>query len=290
MDVFLQLTISGLSNGMIYALIAVGFVIIYKSSDVINFAQGEFLLLGAYIATAFIAQFGLPWSLGVLLTLAAAILLGLLVERLVLRPLIGEPLISMIMVTIALSGVLRAVVLAVWGTRPRPFPNFIPSTEIVAGTVTLSADRLLIIGLTGLLLALVGLFFRFTRDGIAMRAIADDQQAALSMGISISRILAVAWAMAAACAAVGGILLANIVGVSQEISAIGLRVFPVVILGGLDSIAGAVVGGAIIGLLETYTGGYIGHGLNMVVPFIVLILVLMVRPYGLFGRVKIERV
>ena len=290
MDVFLQLTISGLSNGMIYALIAVGFVIIYKSSDVINFAQGEFLLLGAYIATAFIAQFGLPWSLGVFLTLATAILIGLLVERLVLRPLIGEPLISMIMVTIALSGVLRAVVLAVWGTRPRAFPNFIPSSEIVAGTVTLSADRLLVIGLTGLLLALVGLFFRFTRDGIAMRAIADDQQAALSMGISISRILAVAWAMAAACAAVGGILLANIVGVSQEISFIGLRVFPVVILGGLDSIAGAVVGGAIIGLLEVYTSGYIGHGLNLVVPFIVLILVLMVRPYGLFGRVKIERV
>jgi branched-chain amino acid transport system permease protein len=289
-DVFLQLTISGLSNGMIYALIAVGFVIIYKSSDVINFAQGEFLLLGAYISTAFIAQFGLPWSLGVLLTLAAAILLGLLVERLVLRPLIGEPLISMIMVTIALSGVLRAIVLAVWGTRPRAFPSFIPSTEIVVGTVTLSADRLLVIGITGLLLALVGLFFRFTRDGIAMRAIADDQQAALSMGISISRILAVAWAMAAACAAVGGILLANIVGVSQEISFIGLRVFPVVILGGLDSIAGAIVGGAIIGLLEVYTGGYIGHGLNLVVPFIVLILVLMVRPYGLFGRVKIERV
>ena len=290
MDVFLQLTLSGISNGMIYALIAAGFVIIYKSSDVINFAQGEFLLLGAYIATAFIAQFGLPWSVGVLLTLTAAILLGLLVERLVLRPLIGEPLISMIMVTIALSSVLKAVVLAVWGTRPRAFPSFIPSTEIVAGTVTLGADRFLIIGLTGLLLALVGLFFRFTRDGIAMRAIADDQQAALSMGISIRRILAVAWAMSAVCAAVGGILLANIVGVSQEISSIGLRVFPVVILGGLDSIAGAILGGAIIGLLEAYAAGYIGHGLNMVVPFVVLILVLMVRPYGLFGRVKIERV
>ena len=290
MDIFLQLTISGISNGMIYALIAVGFVIIYKSSEVINFAQGEFLLLAAYVATAFIAQFGLPWSLGVLLTLATAILLGLVVERLVLRPLIGEPLISMIMVTIALSSVLKAVVLAVWGTRPRAFPSFIPSNEIVIGTLTLGADRLLIIGLTGLLLALVGLFFRFTRDGIAMRAIADDQQAALSMGISIRRILAVAWAMAAVCAAVGGILLANIVGVSQEISFIGLRVFPVVILGGLDSIAGAILGGAIIGLLEAYTGGYVGHGLNMVVPFVVLILVLMVRPYGLFGRVKIERV
>ena len=142
----------------------------------------------------------------------------------------------------------------------------------------------------GPVLAALGLFFRHTRDGIAMRAIADDQQAALSMGISIPRVFGVAWALAAASAAIGGIMLAGVVGVSPNVASIGLRVFPVVILGGLDSIKGAVIGGAIIGLLEAYTGGYVGHGLNLVVPYGVLILVLMVRPYGLFGKEIIERV
>lgn len=290
MDVFLQLSVSGLSNGMVYALVAVGFVIIYKASDVINFAQGEFLLFGAYLAFAFVAQFGLPWGLGVALTLVGAVALGLVVERLVLRPLIGEPIISMIMVTIGLSSVLKALVNGIWGPRPRSFPSFIPSGEVNLGSAVVGADRLITIALAGVTLTLLSLFFRYTRDGIAMRAIADDQQAALSMGISIKRVLAVAWAMAAASAAVGGVMVANIVGVSQDMSFLGLRVFPVVILGGLDSVPGAIAGGAIIGLLEAYAGGYIGHGLNLIVPFVVLIVVLMVRPYGLFGKEIIERV
>ncbi|MDX1382125.1 MAG: branched-chain amino acid ABC transporter permease [Thermoanaerobaculia bacterium] len=290
MDVFLQLSFAGLSNGMVYALVAVGFVIIYKASDVINFAQGEFLLFGAYLTFAFVAQFGMPWSLGVLATLATSVVLGLAVERFVLRPLIGEPIISMIMVTIGLQSVLKALVHGLWGAQPKAFPNFIPAGQIELGGVVLGADRLLSIVIAGVLLALLSLFFRHTRDGIAMRAIADDQQAALSMGISIKRVLAVAWAMAAASAAIGGIMVANLVGVSHDISGVGLRVFPVVILGGLDSIAGAIVGGAIIGLLESYVGGYVGHGLNLIAPYIVLVLVLMFRPYGLFGKEIIERV
>ena len=284
MDVFLQLTLSGLSNGMVYALVAVGFVVIYKASDVINFAQGEFLLFGAYLSFSFIGQFGLPWSVGVLLTLLGAAGLGLLVERLALRPLIGEPIISMIMVTIGLSSVLKALVNGIWGPRPRSFPAFIPSGEITLGGAVIGVDRLITIGVAVTLLGTLSLFFRYTRDGIAMRAIADDQQAALSMGISIRRVLAVAWGLAALSAALGGIILGNTVGVSQDISYTGLRVFPVVILGGLDSIPGAILGGAIIGLLEFYTGHYIGHGLNLIVPFLVLILVLMVRPQGLLGR------
>jgi branched-chain amino acid transport system permease protein len=290
LDRFLQLTITGLSTGMIYALIALGFVIIYKSSDVINFAQGDLLLIGAFIAFAFIAQYGLPWSIGVMLTLLTAVLIGVLIERIVLRPLIGEPIISMIMVTIGLSSVLRALVNAVWGPVPRRFPAFIPSSDVSLGGAVVSADRLIAIGVAGLFLVLFTLFFRFTREGIAMRAIADDQQAALSMGISVKRVFAIAWAIAAVSAAVGGIILANIVGVGANISHIGLAVFPVVILGGLDSVPGAVIGGAIIGLLQAYTGGYIGHGLNLIVPYILLILVLMVRPYGLFGKEIIERV
>jgi branched-chain amino acid transport system permease protein len=290
MDVFLQLTFTGLSNGMVYALVAVGFVVIYKASDVINFAQGEFLLLGAYLAFAFIAQIGLPWSVGVAATLVTALLVGLLVERFVLRPLIGEPIISMIMVTIGLSSVLKSVVQGIWGSAPKVFPGFLPSKPIDVLGVTVTEDRLITIGLAGGLLVLLTLFFRYTRDGIAMRAIADDQQAALSMGISIKRVLAVAWAMSAMAAAVGGIMVANLVGVSHDVSYVGMRVFPVVILGGLDSIPGAILGGAIIGLLESYTGGYVGQGLNLIVPFVALVVVLMVRPYGLFGKQIIERV
>jgi len=289
-DKLLQLTVSGLSNGMVYALAALGFVVIYKSSDVINFAQGELLLFGAYIAFAFIAQFGVPWTLAVALTLGTAVLIGVLIERFVLRPLIGEPIISMIMVTIGLSSVLKAIVNAIWGPVPRRFPPFIPTTEVHLGGAVVNADRLIAIAIAIGLLVLFTIFFRFNREGIAMRAIADDQQAALSMGISVRRVFAVAWAIAAVTAAVGGIILANIVGVSGDISFLGLRVFPVVILGGLDSIPGAIIGGAFIGLLEAYTGGYVGHGLELVVPFVVLMLVLMVRPYGLFGQEIIERV
>ncbi len=290
MDLFVQLTLTGLTNGAILALAALGFVLIYKSSDIINFAQGEFLLIGAYVTYAMVVQFGLPWSLGVLLTLGVAIALGVVVERLVLRPMIGEPIISVIMVTIGLSSLLKAIVSTIWGNQPRSFPPFIPSQPIHILGATVGADRLWAIVVAIVMLVLFNLFFRRSKVGIAMRAVADDQQAALSMGISVKNIFAWAWSIAAMSAAIGGMLLANIVGVGPEIGGFGLRVFPVVILGGLDSIPGAMIGGVVIGLLEAYTGGYIGQGLNQVLPFVVLIIILMVRPYGLFGQEIIERV
>lgn len=290
MELFIQLTLTGLTNGVILALAALGFVLIYKSSDIINFAQGEFLLIGAYVIYAMVAQFGLHWSAGMLVTILIAIGLGVVVERLVLRPMIGEPTISVIMVTIGLSSLLEAIVSAIWGNLPRAFPAFIPSQPISILGATISEDRLWALAIAVLLLTAFSFFFRRSREGIAMRAVADDQQAALSMGISVQKIFAWAWSIAAVTAAIGGALVANIVGVSAELSGFGLRVFPVVILGGLDSIPGAIVGGVIIGLLEAYTGGYIGQGLNQVLPFIVLVVILMVRPYGLFGQEIIERV
>lgn len=293
MDKFLQLTLTGLTNGAVFALVALGFVLIYKASDVINFAQGDFLLVGAYITYGFIVQFGLPWSIGILLTLGSAVLLGIIVERLVLRPMIGEPIISVIMVTIGLSSLLRALVNGMWGPMGRSFPAFLPDTPIHIGGAIISLDRFIALGLAAVLLLLFWIFFRYSKQGIAMRATADDQQAALSMGISVKRIFAIAWSIAAATAAVGGIIVANIVGLnSTAVAGIGLRVFPVVILGGLDSIPGAIIGGVVIGLLEAYTAGYTNPswGLASVIPFIVLILILMVRPYGLFGEVLIERV
>jgi branched-chain amino acid transport system permease protein len=290
MEAFLQLTFSGLANGTVYALLAVGFVVIYKASDVINFAQGEFLLLGAYVGVTSIGVLELPWAIGILLCVLVAAFVGAFVEWTVVRPLIGEPVIAVIMASIALASLLRAAVQLVWGVRPRAFPSFLPEGEIEIGGAVLSLDRLSILVVGAILLAAVAAFFRVSREGLAMRAVADDPQAAMSMGVRLSRTLSVAWSLAAGCAAIGGVLLASLVGVSQDITFIGLRVFPVVILGGLDSLAGAALGGVIVGLLEAYAAGYVGLGVQRVAPFVVLILILMVRPYGLFGRERIERV
>lgn len=290
MSTFVQLTVTGLSNGAILALAALGFVLIYKSSGVINFAQGHFLLIGAYVVWALTVDAGLHWSVAVLGAVLVAIALGVVVERLVLRPLVGQPIISVIMVTIGLAQVLGALVLIVWGTTPRPFPEFIPSGSVDLLGAQVGTSRLWAVGLVAVALVAFALFFTRSRHGIAMRAVADDQQAALAMGISVRRVFALAWALAGVSAVVGGMLLANLIGVSGEISTFGLLVFPVVILGGLDSIVGAVVGGAVIGLLTTYTGGYVGSGLETVIPYVALVLILLVRPYGLFGQVRIERV
>lgn len=293
MDKFIQLTLTGLTNGAIFALVALGFVLIYKASDVINFAQGDFLLAGAYMTYGVIVQVGLPWSAGVLVAIIFAVVLGVVVERLVLRPMIGEPIISVIMVTIGLSSLLRAIVTSMWGTLGRQFPAFLPSQPLNLAGAVVPADRFIAIGLAAVLLVVFTLFFRYSREGIAMRATADDQQAALSMGISVKKIFAIAWSIAAVTAVLAGIIVANITELSFfAISAIGLHVFPVVILGGLDSIPGAILGGIIIGLLESYIGGYTPSALALrtVFPFIVLIIILMIKPYGLFGEVRIERV
>ena len=293
MDKFIQLTISGIADGAILALVALGFVLIFKSSDVINFAQGELLMIGAYLTYATIQQLGLAWPIGVGVAVALSALAAVLIEQLVLRPLIGEPVISVIMVTIGLSSLLRAIVGAIWGVSPLPAPQIIPETPVQLLGASVSANRLWAIGISIALFAALTVFFRRSSEGIAMRAVADNQQAALSMGISVRHIWAVSWAIAAVTAAVGGILLAGIFGgVGAPIGSVGLLVFPVVILGGLDSIPGAIVGGLIIGLLKQYAGGYTPAqlGLGDVIPFVVLVLILLVRPYGLFGQKMIERV
>ena len=290
MNQFIQLTVNGLSNGAILALAALGFVLIYKASGVINFAQGHFLLVGAYVVWALTVDAGLHWAVAVAGAILTAILLGVLVERLVLRPLVGQPIISVIMVTIGLAYVLAALVQMIWGTTPRPFPQFIPDETVTILGAKVGEERLWALGLAAVALVAFAVFFQRSRHGIAMRAVADDQQAALAMGISVRRVFALSWALAGVSAVVGGILVANLIGVSGEVSHFGLLVFPVVILGGLDSIPGAVVGGGIVGLLTSFTGGYVGGGLETVIPYVALVLILLLRPYGLFGQVRIERV
>lgn len=289
MQQFIQLTVTGLANGAILALAALGFVLIFKSTGVINFAQGYFLLVGAYLVFAGITG-GLHWTLAVVLALVIATVLGFGIERLILRPLVGEDVISVIMVTVGLAAILQALVQLVWGTTPRRMPTFLPSGTLDLAGVRVSANRVWAVILAAAVLGALTLFFQRSRSGIAMRAVADDQQAALTMGISVRRVFALAWALAFVSAVIAGILLANLFGVSGDVAVTGLLVFPVVILGGLDSISGTMVAGAIIGLLITYTAGYIGGGLQQVLPFVVLVLILLVKPYGLFGEVRIERV
>lgn len=290
MDQFVQLTVTGLANGAILALAALGFVLIYKATGVINFAQGEFMLVGAYVIFAAMVTYSLHWAVAVAIALVVAILLGVGVERLILRPLVGQPIISVIMVTIGLALFLRSAVQIIFGTQPQRFPEFIPRGTVNILGATVPQNRLWGIGLAAVALGAFTLFFQHSRDGVAMRAVADDQQAALTMGISVRRVFAMSWALAGVTAVIGGMLVANLIGVSGGIVSFGLLVFPVVILGGLDSVPGAMLGGAIIGLLITYTGAYLGGGLQSVIPYVILVFILMVKPYGLFGQVRIERV
>lgn len=290
MDTFVQLTIIGLANGAIFALAALGFALIYKSTGVINFAQGDFLAVGAYAIFAGIAVIGLHWSLSIVFAAVVAVALALLVERFLLRPMIGESAIAVIMVTIGLSAMIRAVLLMLFGNQQRRLPAFLPTGTVEVLGARIPVNRLAAIVIAAVVLGVFTIFFTRSRHGIAMRAVADDQQAAMTMGISVRRVFAMAWALAGVSAVVGGILVAQLVGVSGTVAEFGLIVFPVVILGGLDSIPGTMIGGAIIGLLVQYTAGYAGGGLQQVIPFMALVLILLVRPYGLFGEVRIERV
>ena len=289
MTQFIQLTVYGLANGAILALAALGFVLIYKATSVINFAQGEFLLVGAYAFYSAFVLLHLPAMLAVVVGLAIATGLGVALERLVLRPLVGEEPISVIMVTIGLSAVLKALIQIFYGTTPRTMPKVLPrnSVEIIGAAVPI--DRLAAVAVAAVVLAAFSAFFRWSRHGVAMRAVADDSQAALAQGISVTRIFALAWAMAAASAVIGGVLIADIAEVSQNLAGFGLIVFPVVILGGLDSVPGTIIGGIVIGLVSQYAEG-VSPGASQVVPYVVLVVILLVRPYGLFGQPRIERV
>lgn len=294
METIIQSLVSGIVVGSIYALVALGFVLIYKSTAVINFAQGELLLFGAFLCLTLVTALKIPFWLAFFATLIAAALLGLLLERLFLRPMIGEPVISIIMLTIGLASVLKGIIHIIWGSETKVYPEVFPAEPIVMGGVSVSQVYVYSVAFAIICLILFNLFFRFSSAGIAMRAVANDQQAAQSMGISIKRIFGIAWAIASVVASIGGILIGNINGVNSSLSAFGLKVFPAVILGGLDSIPGAILGGLIIGILEALSGIYLDPlfegGTKEVVPFVILVIVLMIKPYGLFGTEEIEKV
>jgi branched-chain amino acid transport system permease protein len=287
-----SLTINGLANGAILAITALGFVLIYKATEVINFAQGQFLVIGAFMVYNANKTWGLPWPLALLVGIGTGVLLGLVIERLILRRMIGESTLSVIMVTIGLASALGGFSLGLWGADGRAGPSFIPhGTVHLFGDVSVAANRFWAVGVATVVLVATGLFFRFSRHGVAMRAVADDQQAAMVQGISVNRVFALAWALAGAAGAIGGVLLASIAGsYGLDLESFAIFVFPVVILGGMDSVLGTVVGGIIVGLLVEYSKFYLSVSWSVILPFAALVGILLVKPYGLFGQVRIERV
>ncbi|NWG01825.1 MAG: branched-chain amino acid ABC transporter permease [Syntrophaceae bacterium] len=292
MEFFLQLLIQGLSVGFLYALAALGFVMIFKSSSVLNFAHGELLAIGAFIFLAFSVWLKLPIYLSFLLTLVGTFAMGFVIERLFLRPLIGEALIEVIMLTVGLAAMFKGLLLVIFGGNLFNYPDFLPAgLTIKWGAINIPPVYVasFIIGI--IFLSIFGFFFKYSSQGIYMRSVADNQPAALSLGVHVRRVFAMSWAIAALVCAISGIILGIMNGINvHDISVLGLKVFPVVILGGLESIGGAIIGGLIIGILETFTGGYVSTSLKEVIPYIVLVFILLVKPYGLFGLVEIERV
>lgn len=293
-DLFFMTLTTGLMVGGIYALIALGWVIIYKCSGVLNLAMGELTIIGAYVTLTFY-QMGVPFILAVVISLIIGLILGILTERVFLDRLIGEPILTVIMVTVGLSFFFRGVVEIIWGTDTRVFhPPVFPLKPIKIGFLVIGSVYLWsFITAIILLLILVG-FFQYTRWGLAMQATADDEMAALSLGVSARFVYAAAWAIAFMAAGVGGSLLGNINGLNISVSYLGLLVLPAVVLGGLNSVPGAIVGGLVIGVLQNFAGAYLDQyfpgGVKQVFPFVFMVVFLLFKPYGIWGWERIERV
>jgi len=294
MELFLMTMITGILVGGIYALVALGWVLIYKCSGVLNLAMGELTLIGAYVSLTFY-EMGFPFILAVLCTLLVGIVLGILTERIFLDKLIGEPILAVIMVTVGLSFFFKGMVEFIWGTDTKVFTPAIFSLEpINIGFVKISSVYLWSFILAVVLLIIFVAFFKYTRWGLSMQATADDETAALSLGVSARFVYAAAWAIAFMSAGVGGALLGNINGVNISIGHLGLLVLPAVVLGGLNSVPGAIVGGIIIGVLQNLSGSYLDQffpgGVKEIVPFAFMAVFLLFKPYGLWGWERIERV
>ncbi|HAS64082.1 MAG TPA: branched-chain amino acid ABC transporter permease [Vibrio sp.] len=294
-DLLLQLVINGVIVGMLYGVVAMCFVLIYKSTQVVNFAQGEFLLIGAWVCWASLVYLELPFVLGFLLTLAFMTVFGIAVQTIVLRPLIGEPIISVIMVTIGLSMFFQAMMKWMFGVSAVSYPQVFETNVVNIGGLNVEFAYILSLIFSVIIMVSFYWFFKFSKMGLAMRATAFNQQVAQSLGISIKKVFAVSWAISAMVSATAGIVIGIVNGVSDALSIIGIKVFPAVILGGLDSVIGAIVGGIIIGLLENLAefvdSQYLQVGnLYNIAPFYVLLIILAFKPYGLFGTKDIERI
>ncbi len=286
---FLEVSLAGIGSGALLALTGLAFVLIYKATRVVNLAIGEMLMIGAYAFFSFTAGLGLPWWAAIPAALACGGLLGAVVERTIIRPMLGESAISVFMVTIGLGSVLVGAVELIWGAAPTQLPEFMGTTPVFLGPAYVS--RKIVIGfcVAATVIALFILGFRVSRGGVALRATATDQGAAYSCGIDVPRVFSLAWVFAGVAAAGAGILVGAVGGISPSMGVFGLSALVVVIVGGLDSVAGALIGGILVGLIEAWAGTFLGGEYKLLTTFGLLIAVLMVRPYGLFGTVEIER-
>jgi len=291
---FIQYTITGIAVGMIYALIALGFALIWKSSRVANLALGQLVLISSWFTYSMTVQAKLPLWLGMVLTVLFAIFLGWVIERFTLRPLIGQPILSLIAVTLGIAYFIEGLVTFVWPVSVAALPRFFPLEPINIGPAVVSQEYIWAAAISLLLFGLLSLFFKYHKMGIAMRATADDQLAIQACAVPITRIFSMSWIFACIVAAIGGILISSIGGITYGLVETGFKSFSVVILGGMDSFIGCMVAGPIIGLCENIGAGYltplIGPGIKDLIPFIIIIIVMLIKPYGLFGEERIERI
>jgi branched-chain amino acid transport system permease protein len=297
MSYFFQLVVSGIVVGSIYALSALGFVLIYKSSRVLNIAHGQIIAAGAFVTYALTVWVGLHIVISFLLSMVITFFLAMSVERVFLRRLIGEPIISVIMVTIGLMSIIDGLIyMTPFGAGNFSFPEFLPQTPIMLWGVSISWTQMVGVVITFIMIGAFTWFFKASTIGISMRAVSDDQFASMSIGISVPKVFGLAWAAAGLSAAAAGGIIGNITGLNFNVlQSFGIIVFPVVIVGGLDSIFGAVVAGIIMGLIQQFAAGYLdgNWGLNGtadVLPYIILLIILLFKPHGLFGIHEIERV
>jgi branched-chain amino acid transport system permease protein len=275
--------------GGIYALIALGLVMIYKSTRIFNFAVGDLIMVGGFIAWEFMNA-GAPPLLAIILAIGVGAMIGLFIERFTLRPMIGQPVLAAIMVTLAISYLLKGITLLIWGGHPKIFPRFLPGKLIRMGTLFLSNELLWTFAATLLAFALLALFYKFSKVGLDMRATAEDHQLAQARGISVRRIFAITWAFAGMTAVVGGVFLGLKLSLNLPLADVGLKSFAAVIFGGLESIPGALLGGLAVGILEDLMGGLIDPSMKEITAYIVLLGVLVFRTEGLFGLKRIERI
>ncbi|MDP1649236.1 MAG: branched-chain amino acid ABC transporter permease [Rubrivivax sp.] len=289
---FVQMVISGTAIGCIYAIVALGFVLIYKASEIVNFAQGDLMMLGAFLGFTFIGIAGMPFLLGLVLAMACMALIGAALDRIVLRPMVGQPVFAIVIITIGIGFVIRSVVIALpgWGSETYSISAPYSGTASALGGVAIGNELLAIIAATLVLILALYLFFRHTRLGIAMQATSQSQLAAYHVGIPVKSILSLTWAISAAMAALVGVLLAPITFVHVNMGFIGLKAFPAAVLGGFGSIPGAIVGGLIIGIVEALAGFYLPEGFKDVAAYVLLLVVLALRPQGLFAQTAAKKV
>jgi len=291
---FLQFLITGLAVGMVYALIALGFVLIWKSSSVANLALGQIVLLSSWFTYGMLVQAQLPLWIAFPLVVIFALFLGWVIERFALRPLIAQPILALITVTLGIGYFIEGVVTFIWPWSVDALPRLFPREVIRIGPAVVSQEYIWVAGICLVVFVLLTLFFRYHRMGIAMRATADDQMAVQACGIPVTTVFSRSWMFACVVAAIGGILISSIGGITHGLVETGLKAFSVVILGGLDSFIGALIAGPLIGLAESIGGGYLTPllwaGVKDIIPFVIILIVMVIKPYGLFGEVRIERI